>query len=103
MLALEDKNEIIKSIKQDILSYVSDISINELENISYTMYVFCVLKAYEIEQKDIFDYIEYINNKRSPKACLNIYDKGEELKKNFYSNIYEKYINVVKERIIKYQ
>lgn len=104
MLELKEKHNIIKSIKEDILKYVSDISLIDLEIMSNTIYIYCVLKLYGVKTKDIFEYGVYINGQQSLKFFQKL-DSGEEenglLNDNFYMHICKKYIDIIKGRLIK--
>lgn len=104
MLELEDKKDIIKAIKQDILNSMTKISINELETVSYTIYIFCVLKAYGQKSEDIFEYGVYINQD-SQKELFKFCKESNELEESdgkVYTDICQKYIKLISERIIKH-
>lgn len=104
ILELEDKNSLIKQIKQDILNSITDISINELEVKSYTLYLFCVLKAHGEKVEDIFEYGAYINKEIS-KDFSKFYEETNTIEKandSIYMSICQKYIKLIGERIIKH-
>lgn len=104
LLESENKRELIKEIKQDILNSITNISIDELEIKSHTLYLICVLKAHGEKVEDIFEYAAHIN-KECPKELSKFYEKNaitEEANDNIYIKICQKYIKLIGERIIKH-
>ena len=102
MLNFKDKYIIINSLKQDILKYFFDISMDDLEILSNTLYLFCCLRANDISIDEILEYATFTNQNYSEKTistnCISI---EEEQYTNFYTCICKKYINIIKERITK--
>lgn len=96
------KDEILSQIKADVKERYKNVLQEELDYFSYNVYVYAVLMAHNVTKNDILIQLNYLNNKffdemqedgKIKNCCIH------EDNTDFYKQIDEKYLKIVKERI----
>ncbi len=102
ILEKNNNKDIQKIIKEDILRECPEIKNVELEHFCNNLYVYSILKVYNIEKKEIVKQIMYQNqkfNEKLEKENIELSKDSLNIYLNFLENINDKYEKIIKERI----
>lgn len=96
------KHEIIGMIRTEVRKKFPSVGIDELLHFSTNVYVYCILKIYNVPEQEIVDQLKFLNNiyiENSKEDNSTIKPGVIASDLEYLQNIANKYEKIIKERI----